>query len=325
MTLSLDLSIIDFFQSLPSAMVSGLSWLSILGYGEAYVLILVLLIWRNHHQQALPLLLLLLFSSALNSLLKLLIAAPRPYWLNPELLLNLPDTAFGMPSGHALSATVFWFGLALWIRHWLFWLVAVVLVLLTAISRITLGVHFPSQTLAGILLGLICLGLFPQLKSLCQNSTSNHRFLVLLVPITFLLVIAMNYRLINPPPFLSGTLSLYHQTFIDITHSPWSLKGLMRDCCLLAGLILGYHTLMSTRPNTTFIISFPYILLGLGIGLIYWVSSGILIKGLLTEEWPYLLAQSLRGILLGYGISYWIPSFCIGRANRQLSARIIDC
>ncbi|MGI0115683.1 phosphatase PAP2 family protein [Zooshikella sp. RANM57] len=325
MILSLDLSIIDFFQSLPAMMVSGLSWLSVLGYGEAYVLILVLLIWRNHRQQALPLLLLLLCSSALNSLLKLLIAAPRPYWLYPDLLLNLPDTAFGMPSGHALSATVFWFGLALWIRHGLFWLLAVVIVLLTAISRITLGVHFPSQTIAGIFLGLICLGFLPRLKTLFHCNTLHHRCFILLIPIAFLLVIAISYRLINPPLLASGTMTLYHQTFTDIIHSPWSLKSLIRDSCLLAGLILGYHRLMLAKPRTALIIGYPHILLGLGIGLTYWVTSGILIKKFMTDEWLFLLAQGLRGVILGYGISYWLPSLYADKGNRPLNSHIVDC
>ncbi|MBU2705529.1 phosphatase PAP2 family protein [Zooshikella marina] len=323
MTLPIDLPLIDFFQSLPSVAVSGLSWLSLLGYGEAYVLILVLLIWRNHRQQAQPLLFLLLFSSALNHLLKLLIAAPRPYWLYPELLLNLPDTAFGMPSGHALSATVFWLGLALWVRHWFFWVLAIAIVLLTAISRITLGVHFPSQTLAGVLLGLLCLTALPRLTSLCQNA-SSHRFLALIGPIVLLLITAICYRLINPPSFTAGSFSLNDQTFIDIIHSPWSLKGLVRDCFLLAGLIFGYLKLMSTKPNSLFIIRFPNILLGLGIGLMYWVTSGILSKSVFLEEWLYLLAQSLRSFLLGYGISYWIPLLLVDRHHQQLSARIVD-
>lgn len=66
------------------------------------------------------------------------------------------------PSGHAMSAAIVYFAVAylaarLHKRKWARWLVmtaALVLVALIAFSRLYLGVHYPSDVIAGIAIGL---------------------------------------------------------------------------------------------------------------------------------------------------------------------------
>lgn len=97
----------------------------------------------------------------LNAVVKLAFERARPTFDHPLVHLS----TFSFPSGHAAGATVWWgFVLVLW------WacergaaarvagaVVAVALVLLTALSRVYLGAHYPSDVLAGIAEGTLWL------------------------------------------------------------------------------------------------------------------------------------------------------------------------
>lgn len=93
--------------------------------------------------------------------LKQIIQAPRPYWVDPSIFGYAIETGYGLPSGHALVSMVVlgW----LWMRHprslSLTLGVSTILILI-GLSRIFLGVHYPSQILAGWLVGLVLLALF---------------------------------------------------------------------------------------------------------------------------------------------------------------------
>ena len=89
-----------------------------------------------------------------NISLKPLFARPRPCWLYPEVPLLLPNpTDFSFPSGHTMGS----FGAAgalLGMKHKLA-LPALALAAMIGFSRLYLFVHFPSDVLAGAVLGLM--------------------------------------------------------------------------------------------------------------------------------------------------------------------------
>lgn len=93
-----------------------------------------------------------------NGLLKNLIMRPRPFdvvgrALRPEDLLIAPPTDYSFPSGHTLSS--FAAATAIYKDHTLFGFVAYVMAGLIAFSRMYLYVHYPSDILGGIVLGLL--------------------------------------------------------------------------------------------------------------------------------------------------------------------------
>lgn len=97
----------------------------------------------------------------LNQGLKLLFARPRPE-LWPTLI---QETSYGFPSGHALGSLVVYGYLAAVLAHgfprqagWIQGF-AVALILLIGLSRMVLGVHFPTDILAGYALGGLWLAL----------------------------------------------------------------------------------------------------------------------------------------------------------------------
>lgn len=87
-----------------------------------------------------------------NIILKPLIARIRPYDINTAVQLLIPKpTDFSFPSGH--TAASFTAVSALYFSRNKLWIPSLILALLIAFSRLYLYVHFPTDVLAGMLLG----------------------------------------------------------------------------------------------------------------------------------------------------------------------------
>lgn len=116
-------------------------------------LILALLFFRRGKAEALLYLFLLLAAWGLSNALKLIFAVPRP----DDVRFVTCATGYSMPSGHALlsfASAVFLHPKAGYLKP-LVWIFAI----LVSLSRIFIGVHYPSDVLAGAILGSL-LGFF---------------------------------------------------------------------------------------------------------------------------------------------------------------------
>lgn len=136
---------------------------SFLGDEEFYLLLLPLTYWVVSRSLGIRLGAILLVSASLNGLLKLAFATPRPSYLRPELG-AVPETSFGLPSGHAQNAAAFWGLLAVHVRAWLPRLALLVLIVAIAWSRLHLGVHFLEDAIVGLLVGGVLVGVFVLLE-----------------------------------------------------------------------------------------------------------------------------------------------------------------
>ena len=89
-----------------------------------------------------------------NVLLKNMAARQRPCWLDPsvELLVRVPKD-FSFPSGHSLVSFEGAVCIFLFNRKW--GIPALMLAVLIAFSRLYLFVHFPTDVLAGIIMGTV--------------------------------------------------------------------------------------------------------------------------------------------------------------------------
>lgn len=125
-------------------------------------------LWRSRHRYSVYLLWVSLGGAlVLNAPLKDWFERPRPAFFRENLdLLGMTFTfpeSHSFPSGHAFTSTVVFFTLAYLVarleatpsmrRDTL--LAATTIVLLVALSRVYMGVHYPSDVLAGILVGFL--------------------------------------------------------------------------------------------------------------------------------------------------------------------------
>ena len=123
-----------------------------LGEEEFYLIFLPFIYWCLNKQVGVGLAYISIFSAYLNSVVKLTFRLPRPS--DPRLVLLRTETSPSFPSNHAQGAVVNWGYLVTQFRHKIFSIVAVMLILLIAFSRIYVGVHFPQDIVGGLLIGL---------------------------------------------------------------------------------------------------------------------------------------------------------------------------
>lgn len=129
------------------------------GEEQFYMVFIPLIFWCMDYSFGAVLTIFFLLSNSLNVVLKDLFQHPRPFDLNPGLKLS-QATGYGMPSGHAQLSVTAWGAIAMRVRKTWFWIVAVVIILLIGFSRVYLGVHFPTDVLAGWVIGVIMLVIY---------------------------------------------------------------------------------------------------------------------------------------------------------------------
>lgn len=114
---------------------------------------LALLFFPKYRKWGIAMLCALLLTTLLGEgLLKHLIARPRPFMHYPDLALLIPPpSTYSFPSGH--SAASFAAAVVLFRCRRSFGIPALILAALIAFSRLFLFVHYPTDVLAGILLG----------------------------------------------------------------------------------------------------------------------------------------------------------------------------
>lgn len=138
--------------------------LEITTLGTGLVLIVVILVasvflWQTQHKWSVYVLLLgTIGGSVLNSLLKLHYNRPRPSIV--EVAATVHTTSF--PSGHSMSSLVAYGSVAYLVGRLgttrtltrTTWLLSALVIIAIGISRMYLGVHYPSDVIAGFMAGL---------------------------------------------------------------------------------------------------------------------------------------------------------------------------
>ncbi|MGB2909392.1 MAG: phosphatase PAP2 family protein [Anaerolineales bacterium] len=137
---------------------------SFLGNEVFYLFVAPVLYWCINASLGFRLGLLLMISGAINSNLKIIFHQPRPYWYSTEVSAYSSESSFGFPSGHAQNAVVVWGTIANWIRRLWTWILAILIIFLIGFSRIYLGVHSPSDVIAGWLVGVLILWVYVKLE-----------------------------------------------------------------------------------------------------------------------------------------------------------------
>jgi len=154
-------NVILWFQQFSPTLDLPFKIFTFMGEEEFFLLFLPLLYWCLDRRTGARLTVLFLFSAYTNGVAKMLAAQPRPADYAPGRVNPLWEASgYGLPSGHTQSAVVFWGYLASQVRRTWMWVIAGLLMLLIPLSRVYLGVHFPTDLLGGYLLGAALLLLY---------------------------------------------------------------------------------------------------------------------------------------------------------------------
>ncbi len=156
-----DTNVVSYFAG--SRLASLVETARLISYlGETVIVIaatavITALLWYvfRHRTLALGLFVTVIGSGVSAYVLKLIVNRPRPFGILPAVV----ETSPSFPSGHAtLSVALYGMGAYLLAKRYpsiapLLYIAAAVFIVLIGLSRLYLGVHFPTDVLAGYLLG----------------------------------------------------------------------------------------------------------------------------------------------------------------------------
>ncbi len=284
--------------------------ISELGRFEFYLAITPLIYWCVNKQMGKHLIFLLAISDIINSTIKHSFRQPRPFWLDASIGLD-EELSYGIPSGHAQTATVMYLFLGFWLRRSWVWLLCLAMIVLMGLSRVYLGVHFVQDVLAGVALGLLILaGYFIWQRNFYdrfRNRILGQRVMFILLVAFLLTVLYVVIRVIIGTPDVSVAWAAY----IDAAELE-SVENVVTALGTLAGLGLGFILEVSW---VRFIERGPlwkkvvrYIL---GIGVVLGIVFGL---GALFPDEPLWLALPLRLVryfLAGIWVAYYAPALFV--------------
>lgn len=284
---------------------------------EFYLLLLPILYWNVDRRLGVRLGTFLLVSIVISNLCKMLLHSPRPYWVDAHIQLwTNPELSFGLPSGHAQNAVVMWGLLACYGRRAWGWVAAVFLALLTGLSRIYLGVHFPTDVLAGWLLGLVVLWCGLRWETPIVHWLQRYRptgRLALLFTISLLLTASglivsqlVQMRWSMPSEWLAAAVAV-----AAVAPSPFSLHDIVTATGALWGLSAGallctlwadFSTQASLKAKLL-----RFVIGAIGV-LLLWQGLDKIFALLADEESPlgYLL-RYLRYMAVGFWVGVLAP------------------
>lgn len=283
-----------------------------LGRFEVYLALLPLLYWCLNKRLGIYLSYLLILSTVLNGIGKQLIRGPRPFWLEPQLGL-IEEISYGIPSGHAQTATVVAGFLAGWFRKRWLWTAAVLYILIMGFTRIYLGVHFVHDVVAGILLGALILTGFALWQRFLGRWFRSRLLGQRLLPAAgaplalLVLYVATILWLRGPDP------SVDWAAFQPAAE----LEGWESTVSYLAMMLGAGVGFMFESNRVGFLVSGPIwkralrYLLGIAVAIVIWRGLGIVFLAVTPrpEEmlWLALPLRFVRYLVLGAWIAYYAP------------------
>ncbi len=114
--------------------------------------------------------------------LKVFVARLRPYAVVNKIKCIYPNKPgqnpfdfkiqeYSFPSGHSMMATNLFLAIPIYIKNMKFIVIGLIGVLIVALSRIGLGVHFPTDTIAGFIIALAIILILSRIFDMVENRT----------------------------------------------------------------------------------------------------------------------------------------------------------
>jgi membrane-associated phospholipid phosphatase len=185
----LSLEFIRLLQVLSPTLDGVMNLFTFMGRTEFYLVVLPLIYWAINTSLGFRTLLMLLCVDIVGSTLKLAFHQPRPYWIGDVKALG-EEASYGIPSTHSSDSLAVWGYVAYRLnKSWLS-IVSVVVILMIALSRLYLGVHFLQDVFFGWLIGGILIWLFIKYDAKLAN-WMNQKGLLGQIGTAFILSLAM--------------------------------------------------------------------------------------------------------------------------------------
>lgn len=273
--------------------------ITFLGGQEFLILIVIIIYFIISKKKSQRIAFSIFTSLLLNNSLKAVIDRVRPF-NNPNRKYSLDDSITGgatgqsFPSGHSQNSSVTYSSIALTFKNKTLNIVAIFTIAFVGISRIVLGVHYPSDVVVGIILGLIIayFGLKLHLKyedDFKKQITLYIVVAIIFLPFSFFFInkVKLNYiaykDLYTTYAFYIGFIGavIIEKKWVDFNESnPLKLRIIRAIIAIIIVIIIQFGLKLIFPENNIYFDMFRYFLLS-------FISLGIyplLFKNLLFSK-----------------------------------------
>lgn len=113
-------------------------------------------------------------------------------------------TGYAFPSGHTQGATAFWTGMMTYVRRRWMYLLGTALIILVALSRMYLGVHWPSDVIGGVAAGVLTVLLINRIFDFAARRRNKLLLLLVVLPLGVGLFLFKDENYVKPFGALLG-------------------------------------------------------------------------------------------------------------------------
>ncbi len=150
-----------------------------LGSTGFYMAVIPVLYWCINKSLGFRLAIALSISNYMNVGVKFIFCRLRPYVVFPHLdapeYLKLTGTGYSFPSGHAQVSSTFWTYLARSAREKWITVTGIVVVIFVAFTRVYATVHYPTDVLVGVVLGVAIAYLYGEIENRLRDSGAKGK------------------------------------------------------------------------------------------------------------------------------------------------------
>ncbi len=145
-------------------LISPMRFFTSLGTEDFYARVMPVLVWSIDYKLGLRVGVILLTGNSLNAILKWVFLQPRAYWYDGRVIGLVSENSLGVPSGHSQNPASIYGLIAVSLKRRWVWVIALILIFLIGLSRITLGAHFTLDVVVGWTVGFLFLWVFLRLE-----------------------------------------------------------------------------------------------------------------------------------------------------------------
>ena len=202
---------------------------------------------------------------AWNAMLKAIVMRPRPYFTYPDrvnayvnpttndaAVNDVAAQGYSFPSMHSSTIPAGYFTLAKASRRKSMWIIAVIFTVLGGISRICAGVHYPTDVLAGWVIGFAVMYIFSLLEKNVCNEWTRHLIILATALPGMLFVRTEEY--FTAIGILAGVILAFHYEEARVnyqdTRNGWTMAARMIGAFLI---YFGVNTLLKLPFSAEFL------------------------------------------------------------------------
>ena len=229
-----EVNLMEWLQShISGAGISVISLFSMFGEELLLILILGFAYWSYDKKLGRTMGLSAIMGLIWNTMVKNIVLRRRPYFdheaikilrvVEPEAdIYDIAAQGYSFPSGHSTNAATMFGSLAVNLRRRWVTVIAIIIAVLTGLSRIVVGAHYPTDVLAGWLLGAVSLLIVQLLQKRIRNTLALYGILMITAIPGFFYCKSTDYftsmgLLIG---FMAGTLLDDRYVHFENTHKP---------------------------------------------------------------------------------------------------------